>query len=97
MLKIIKSTFRTAKSIILGLILICIIAFMVNNREQITIHLFPLPFTIETRVFVMMISCFLLGLGCGLLMLSRNIINNAILNYKNHRKIKSEKPVDLKS
>lgn len=88
MLRIIKSTFHATKSIIVGVILICIIAFMVNNREQITIHLFPLPFTIETRLFVVMTSCFLLGFSCGLLLLSRNIMRNAFLNWKNHRKLK---------
>jgi len=97
MLKIIKSTFHLTKSIIVGLILACIVTFMVNNREKITIHLFPLPFTIETRLFILMIACFLLGLGCGILLLSRNIINNAISNWKHSRKIKSEKSVDLQS
>ncbi|MSP33597.1 MAG: LapA family protein [Rickettsiales bacterium] len=97
MFKIIKSTFHLTKSIIVGLILACIITFMVNNREKITIHLFPLPFTIETRLFILMIACFLLGLVCGILLLSRNIINNAVSNWKKHRKIKSEKSVDLQS
>ncbi len=91
MFKIIKSTLHTAKLVIIGLALIFIITFMVSNREQITIHIFPLPFTIETRVFVMMISCFLLGLALGLLLLSRNIIKNTVTNWKSHRKIKVSK------
>ena len=96
MLKLIKSTFKTIKSTIFAIILICAIAFMVNNREPITLHLFPLPFTIETRVFMIMITCFALGFACGLTLLSGNIIKNAINNFKN-RKTKIEKPVDLQS
>lgn len=79
-----KSSFSIVKSIILGIFLICLITFMVNNRDQITLHLFPLPFTIETRLFFIMLVCFLAGLACGLALLSRNIIKNFLHNRK-HR------------
>ena len=96
-MNLLKSSFHTTKTVIIAIILICIIDFMVSNRGPATIGFFPLPFTIETRLFVVMIACFLLGLGCGLLLLSRNILKNAISNWKIHRKIKRDKEVDLQS
>ena len=79
---------KKIKSIIITIILVCIITFMVNNRDSVSIQLFPLPFTIETRLFIVMIGCFVLGLSFGLFFLSRNILKNSITNWQNRRKIK---------
>lgn len=93
MLKILKSAFRTAKSAIIAVILFLVISFMVSNRQKVDVSIFPLPFNIETRLFIVMIACFVAGLAFGLLFLSQNIIKNALHNYKNNKK----KPVDLQS
>jgi len=61
---------------------------MVNNRDAVTIHLHPLPFDIETRIFVVMIILFLCGLIFGLLACSQNIIKRIFSSLKDQNKIK---------
>jgi uncharacterized membrane protein YciS (DUF1049 family) len=61
---------------------------MVNNRDIITIHLYPLPFNIETRMFVVMIGVFLLGLLFGILACSQSLIKRYISSFSDRNKIK---------
>lgn len=94
MLNFLKLIFRFAKTFILSLLLICLVIFMVNNRDAITIHTHPLPFEIETRVFVLMIFFFLFGMLFGFLAFSKNMIQKSISNFKDRLKIrKLEKQV----
>ncbi len=55
---------------------------MINNRQKTTFELFPLPISIETNLFVIMIGCFLLGIISALIILSKFFIKNAILHKK---------------
>ncbi len=88
MLNFIRSIFRITRTVILSLLLICLVIFMVNNRDAITIHTHPLPFDIETRVFVLMIFFFLFGMLFGFLAFSQNMIRKSITNFQDRRKIK---------
>ncbi len=97
MLNFLKSTIRTIKTIILSLILICLIIFMVNNREDVTLHLFPLPFEIQTRVFMVMIFFFLFGMFFGMLACSKSLLTRIFTGFKDKQKIKKlEKEITKK-
>lgn len=87
-MNLIKSILRIIRSLILAIFLICLVIFMVNNRDVVTIHLYPLPFEIETRIFLVMISVFVLGMIFGLLACSQNLIKRAIERFKDRNKIK---------
>ncbi len=84
-----KSFVRIIKKIIALSALICFVTFIVNNRQEITIQLFPLPFEIQTRLFFVIITCFLLGLLFGAIIFSKTIFGHIITNFRNTRKIKS--------
>lgn len=84
----IKSIFRIIKTTILTIFLICLVIFMVNNRDVINIHLHPLPFEIQTRMFMVMIIFFLFGLSFGLLACSQNILHRMVSSFQDRRKIK---------
>ncbi|MBU6140293.1 MAG: DUF1049 domain-containing protein [Proteobacteria bacterium] len=84
----VKSILRTLRSTILLLLLICMVVFMVDNRDVITINTNPLPFEIQTRVFVVMIFCFVLGLIFGILSCSPTIIQNFFRRLRDRNKIK---------
>ncbi len=88
MLKFIKSLFGFTKTIILSILLICLVIFMVNNRDLITIHTHPLPFEIESRVYLVMLFFFLFGMSFGFLAFSKNMIAKTISNFKDRLKIK---------
>jgi len=83
-----KSLFRFIRILVLTALLIALVIFMVNNRAPSTLVLYPLPFEIETRMFMVMISFFLLGLFFGILLCSKNIIKRIFENFKSRRKIK---------
>jgi len=79
--------FRTIKKLIGLVILTLLICFMVNNRDIIIIQLFPLPFELESRVFIVMILFFLIGFVFGVSIYSKSFIFNAVANFFNKRKI----------
>lgn len=83
-----KSLFRILRSLILAIALICMVVFMVDNRDVITINMQPLPFEIQTRVFVIMISCFAFGLICGVLACSPTMIQSFFGKISDRHKIK---------
>ena len=97
MLNLIKSSLRTVKSTIVITILICVVIFMVNNREKITVHFFPFPFDLETRLFFVMLLCFTIGLVCGFLLFSKNMLGKTISNWQEQRKLKNEIKILQKS
>jgi uncharacterized integral membrane protein len=84
----IKSIFRIIKTVILSLILICLVIFMVDNRDNLTIHLYPLPFEIETKAFLVMIVFFILGMIFGCLLFSKKLLSHTFEGWKDKYKIK---------
>ncbi|MBP7710534.1 MAG: DUF1049 domain-containing protein [Rickettsiales bacterium] len=89
MLNFLKSTIRTIKTILLSLILICLVIFMVNNRQIITLQLFPLPIEIDTRVFMLIFFFFLLGMFFGMLACSKSLLTRIFTGFKDKQKIKN--------
>jgi len=87
MLEIIKSTIRIIKSFAIFLLLICLVVFMIDNREIITINTYPLPFKIELRAFLVMILFFVLGMLFGFLVFSQKMISKSISNFKDRRRL----------
>ncbi|MFM7702475.1 MAG: lipopolysaccharide assembly protein LapA domain-containing protein [Alphaproteobacteria bacterium] len=87
-MKFLKNLFNSIKSILVSLILVFVIVFMINNREIITINFNPLPFdSIETRLFVLMLFFYILGLITAILIYSNSLIKSAIRNLKQKRQI----------
>lgn len=64
---------------------------MSSNSDNIIITLYPLPFAIDTKVFVVMIGFFLIGLIFGILACSKTIIRKYFENFSNQRQIKKLK------
>lgn len=87
-MNLLKSLLLLIRSIILALILVALVIFLTNNRDTILIYLHPLPFEIETKVFVVMLSFFILGMLFGILSCSQTIIKTNLINFMNRRKIK---------
>ena len=88
MLNLIKSIIRIIKTVLASVVLVVLVIFMVNNREIITIHLSPLSYNIETRIFLVMIFFFLFGMLFGFLAFSEKMINKSINNFQDLRKLK---------
>lgn len=87
-MKFLKNLFNSIKSILVSLILVFVIVFMINNREIITINFNPLPFdSIETRLFVLMLFFYILGLITAILIYSNSLIKSAIRNLKQKKQI----------
>lgn len=84
----IKSILHLIRYAILTTFLLTLVIFMVSNRGIATIKLYPLPFEIETRIFIVMLAFFLLGLIFGILLCSKNIMQRIFENFKSRRKIK---------
>lgn len=88
MLKFFQSASRVIKSSFYCIILIILVTFMINNRGIVTVNLFPLPFELETKTFLLIISSFLLGLIFGILSCSQNIIKHFFISIRDRSKIK---------
>jgi uncharacterized membrane protein len=98
MLNLAKSIFRIAKTIILIFLLFCLVMFLVNNRDVLSLSLSPLPFKIETRVFVVMILFFVLGFLFAILACCKSLVAAFFLQIFDRRKIKKlQKQVDKKN
>jgi uncharacterized membrane protein YciS (DUF1049 family) len=61
---------------------------MANNAEITVVNLYPLPFEIETKTFIVMISFFLLGFIFALLICSKTLIKKSAENFGSRQKIK---------
>ncbi|HLD76715.1 MAG TPA: lipopolysaccharide assembly protein LapA domain-containing protein, partial [Rickettsiales bacterium] len=70
------------------LLLACIVIFMVNNRQMVTVEMFPLPIIIETRLFMLMALCFLLGILLGFFIFTTNHLKSLFSRSKNQQKDK---------
>jgi len=70
---------------------------MVNNRDTIQVHFYPLPFDLETKTFLVIILFFILGMIFGILACTQNIIGRSINSFKDRRKINQlEKQIQKK-
>ncbi|MBM3579292.1 MAG: LapA family protein [Alphaproteobacteria bacterium] len=87
-MKLLNSVFRIIRGIILILLLTCLVIFLVNNRGGILINLHPLPFEVQTRVFVVIIMSFVVGLALGILACSPSLIQNFFRKISDSYKIK---------
>ena len=83
----IKTSLNFIKSSIFIISLVISVNFMVSNREAVSIQFFPLPFILETRLFIVMIFCFFAGFFLGLIFLSQNLIKSKINDWKNRKTI----------
>ncbi|MDX2083503.1 MAG: hypothetical protein SFV53_05920 [Rickettsiales bacterium] len=88
MINFFKSILNFTKNLIILALLLGLIIFMVDNRDIVVIRTNPLPFEIETRVFVVMIFFFLLGTFFGFLAFSKTMLNKSFTNFKDKIKIK---------
>jgi len=87
-MNLIKSIIRIIKATFLSAILLCMVLFMVGNRQNITIHLNPLFIDIETRVFLVIILFFILGMIFGVVLCSKSLIGSFFEKVKIQHKIK---------
>ncbi len=95
MLNFIKSIFRITKLLLILILLSFLVSFMVSNREIISINFYPIPFTIEARIFVIVFLFFVSGMILGFFIFSSHMISKSIRHFKDHRKIvKLEKAQD---
>jgi len=76
----IKSFFVIIKTILLLLALVFAVFFLVNNREIVVVNFKPLPFnSVETRVFVLIIAGYGLGICTAMVFASANFIKKSIV------------------
>ncbi len=87
-MSLLKSILRILKKTFSYLLLVAVIVFMVNNREIVTLQLYPFPFELETRLFLVIIFFFLFGLIFGLIFCSQNIVGRIIESLKDKYRIK---------
>ncbi len=80
-----KSTFSIIKTIIFTALLACIAIFMINNRQMVTVEMFPLPILIETRLFMLMALCFALGILIGFFIFTTNHLKGLFFSSKNDK------------
>ena len=97
-MKFIKNILKSIKEILVSLILILVIIFMINNREIIEVNFYPLPFEkIQTRIFLLMLAFFALGLLTAVMIYSNKMLKSTIKNIKQKHQIKKlEKQIDEK-
>jgi len=97
-MKFIKKLFKSLKNIITCLILVLVTIFMINNRQIIRIEFNPLPINhFETRLFVLMLLFYALGLITTFLIYSNSLFKSFFKNLQQKRKIqKLEKQINEK-
>jgi flagellar biosynthesis protein FlhB len=94
----IKSIFHLIKTIIFLLLLVGAIIFMVNNRDDAIIHLYPLPFEIQTKIFLVILISFILGIFFGFFLFSKKLVQKTFSNFISNHKIKKlEEKLELKN
>jgi len=97
-MKFIKNILKSIKGILISLMLILIVIFMINNREIIEVEFYPLPIDkIQTRMFVLMLIFYLLGLLTTVMIYSNSLVKSAVKNFKQKHQIKKlEKQINEK-
>jgi len=97
-MKFIIKILKSFKSILTTLVLVLATIFMINNRQVVTITFGIVPIeNIETRLFVLMLIFYFLGLITAIFIYSNKLIKNAFRNIKQKKLIKSlEKQINEK-
>ncbi len=88
MKNLIKAIFRIANKTIFIAVVAIIVVFCLDNHQAITISLRPLPFEIETRLFLVILFCFFGGILVGFLCSSVALTKAKFKNFINGWKIK---------
>jgi len=85
-MRIIKSLFRIINKFIFILVVALIMVFCLNNHQDVTISLAPLPFEVEAKLFLIILFCFfggiLIGFLCSSLALTKEKFKNFIGGWK---------------
>ncbi len=85
-MRIIKSLFRIINKFIFILVVALIMVFCLNNHQNVTISLAPLPFEVEAKLFLIILLCFfggiLIGFLCSSLALTKEKFKNFISGWK---------------
>jgi uncharacterized integral membrane protein len=92
-MSLIKSLLRIVRYLIGLSLMVFIVILMSSNSDIITIKLYPLPFEIETKSFIIMISFFVCGMIFGVLSCSKSILGKSfeiIGNRQIIRKLKKK-------
>ena len=81
-----RKVFRIIDKIIFILITAIIVVFCLNNNQIAQISLYPLPFEVETRLFIIVLmSIFggvLIGFACSSISLTKERLKNFVGRYK---------------
>ncbi|NCA27991.1 MAG: LapA family protein, partial [Proteobacteria bacterium] len=89
-MKFIIKILKSFKNLLSTLLLVLATIFMINNRQVITINFGVVPIeNIETRLFVLMLIFYFLGLITAILIYSNKLIKNTFRNIKQKKLIKS--------
>ena len=84
----IKAIFRIIRHLISLSFLVFVIILMANNYQEMTFNLYPLPFEIETKSFIILIGFFLLGMIFGIASCSGSILKKSWQIFSNRHIIK---------
>jgi len=87
-MKLIKSLFRIVNKFIFIVTVAIIMVFCLNNHQNVTISLEPLPFEVETRLFLIILLCFFGGVLTGFLCSSVALTKEKFKNFISGWKIK---------
>ena len=88
-LQFILKFFKSIKTILITLILSLIVIFMINNRETIQVDFYPISsLKIETRVFIIMLTLYLIGFFSAIFIYSSKFFKSSFVNYKQKQQIK---------
>lgn len=69
---------RYLRLLIVSFLFVVLVVFCVCNRSMVSLSFFPLPFVIETRLFLLLFVVFLLGLLFGKYLRLKQLLAKAI-------------------
>ena len=84
----IKKIFSIINKTIFILVVAIIMVFCLNNNQIVKTSLSPLPFEIETRLFIVILLCFFGGILVGFLCSSVSLTKERFKNFVSGWKIK---------
>ncbi len=88
-MQFIKSVLRIASKVIFILMVAIIVFFCINNHQVVNVSLSPLPYEIETRLFLMILFCLFGGILIGYICCSFKLTKEKFKNFLNGWKIDS--------
>jgi uncharacterized membrane protein YciS (DUF1049 family) len=87
--------FRIIDRIIFILITAIIVVFCLNNNQIIQISLYPLPFEVQTRLFIIVLIAMSIGVVIGFFCSFASLIKERLKNFASKWRIKNlQKKVD---